>query len=423
MAVLNNKLYFIADRGLGVELYSYDGIHEPALVKDIAPGSESSDPMHLNVFNNKLYFIAHDNFDDQHGDQIWSHDPVTGITKQETFAPCKWTVNSSCNFEELTQYNGKLYFTASIDTVYYRLSVFDPITNKIFLVNESSGSSFTYWQGHLNVLNNKLFFVANTNEYGTELYSYDGVSFPDRLSDIIPGKRSGALYNLHPQFKDQTMCFFKDKVYFIGVDTEVPLNTILCSYNAFDGTSAPVLSANGSYQHLSIITELVVYNNILFFSERDDSGLNYRDRLWKYDGINPPSLVKEIGPESSYPSYFKVWNNSLFFIACNKDGVEAELYKMTDTTIKTLFNQHFVLYPNPVKDICYLDVSLNESGNFAVLVDDMLGRQVYRSGKLNYASGTVTVPIDVSNLSSAVYILRVVDERGRTVYTSKLVKQ
>jgi ELWxxDGT repeat protein len=424
MTVLNNKLYFVADRGLGVELYSYDGIHEPVLVKDIASGLESSDPIYLNVLNNKLYFIAHDNFDDQHGDQIWSHDPVTGITKQETFALCGWTVNSSCDFDELTLFRNRLFFRASTNTG-YQLYAYDAVESRILLVNDTASPDNSDYPSGLCVLDDKLFFSANTSQYGTELYKYNGTTTPERLTDIIPGKRSGVLYNVNYHSRNANKVFFNGEVYFIGVDTQIPLNTILCSYNTLDGTSTPVLSAKGGYQHISIITELVVYNNSLFFSTRDDSSLSNDYELWKYDGINPPSLVKDInpGPESSYPSYFKVWNNSLFFTAYNQNGAEAVLYKMTDTTIKTSFNQYFVLHPNPARNICYLDVSLNEPGSFAVLVDDMLGRQVYRSGKLNYASGTVTVPIDVSNLSSDVYILRVVDERGRTIYTAKLVKQ
>lgn len=421
MAVLNSKLYLTADRGLGTEIYSYDGIHEPVLVKDIAPGYESSEPVHLNIFNSKLFFIAHDNFDDLHGHQIWSHDPATNITKQETFEACDYTVNSSCNFEELTLFNNELFFRAGINNG-YQLYSYDPEISKISLISDTIFPNNSEYPSGLSVLNDELFFSANTIQYGTELYVYDGAGVPKRISDLLPGKRSGVLYNLHPDFKKQDKCFFKDRIYFIGVDTQSVLNTMLCGYNILNGTSAPVLSASGGPQHLSILTELAVYNNTLFFSASDSFNIN--DELWQYDGINPPALVKDInhGSEGSYPSYFKVWNNSLFFTAYSKaKGVE--LYKMTDTSIKTSFNQHFALYPNPSKNICYLDVSLNAPDSFAILLDDILGRQVYYSGRLNFMNGTVTIPIDVATLSSSVYMLRIVDEKGKVVYTAKMVKE
>jgi len=59
-AVLNGIFYFRADDGMhGAELYSSDGTAEGTkLVKDINPGTASSNPFGIIVTADKLYFMA-----------------------------------------------------------------------------------------------------------------------------------------------------------------------------------------------------------------------------------------------------------------------------------------------------------------------------------------------------------------------------
>ena len=61
LTVFNNELYFQANDGTnGYELWKYDGTNAPSMVANINPGSGNSYPYYLTVFNNELYFQADD---------------------------------------------------------------------------------------------------------------------------------------------------------------------------------------------------------------------------------------------------------------------------------------------------------------------------------------------------------------------------
>ena len=98
----------------------------------------------------------------------------------------------------------------------------------------------------------------------------------------------------------------------------------------YDGVNAPSMVADiragsgGSY-----VSYLTVFNNELYFYARDQGTYGYE--LWSYDGINPPSVAADISAGNSYPRYLTVFNNELYFSA--KDGTNGyELWKYTQQT-------------------------------------------------------------------------------------------
>jgi ELWxxDGT repeat protein len=79
-----DTLYFIAKDTSSLELtiWSYHETngakmarHIAQLVYDIANGNSGSSPIHLTVFNNKLYFTADDR--QNYGRELWVHDPLS----------------------------------------------------------------------------------------------------------------------------------------------------------------------------------------------------------------------------------------------------------------------------------------------------------------------------------------------------------
>src|SRR6185503_3834749 len=77
--VMNGVWYFSAAGGTpGFELWRTDGT--PArtfIVKDVCPGSCSSQPRYLTVVGNTLYFVADDGAT---GGELWKSDGTTGGT-------------------------------------------------------------------------------------------------------------------------------------------------------------------------------------------------------------------------------------------------------------------------------------------------------------------------------------------------------
>lgn len=77
--VINNTLYFVADNGVnGAELWKTDGsVVGTALVKDIFPGSETSNINRLFNLGGGLYFTANDGV---HGMELWKSDGTAAGT-------------------------------------------------------------------------------------------------------------------------------------------------------------------------------------------------------------------------------------------------------------------------------------------------------------------------------------------------------
>jgi ELWxxDGT repeat protein len=78
-AQLGTTTFFAADDGAhGVELWKTDGTAAGTImVKDIAPGAQSSRVTALSAFNGKVYFSASDNIN---GDELWCSDGTAAGT-------------------------------------------------------------------------------------------------------------------------------------------------------------------------------------------------------------------------------------------------------------------------------------------------------------------------------------------------------
>ena len=65
------------------------------------------------------------------------------------------------------------------------------------------------------------------------------------------------------------------------------------------------------------------------------------------------------------------------------------------------------LYPNPVKDIAKVSVTLKQSANVTIEVTSLVGQQVMSMNKGNMSAGAQIFNLDVNNLSSGVYFVTV----------------
>lgn len=110
----NGKLYFTAtDEIHGNELWCFDGT-AAAMVADINPTPDpgngdsflmDSTPSDLTVFDGRLHFIANDG---THGRELWSYDGINAPRMVKDLNPGPY----GCQAEELTLFGGTLYFSA-----------------------------------------------------------------------------------------------------------------------------------------------------------------------------------------------------------------------------------------------------------------------------------------------------------------------
>ena len=74
-----------------------------------------------------------------------------------------------------------------------------------------------------------------------------------------------------------------------------------------------------------------------------DNGIQMEHELWKYDGVNPPTMIMDIygGSNGGYPQEFIIFNNKLLFVA-NQPSTGAELWEYDGINVPTMVQDIFV---------------------------------------------------------------------------------
>jgi len=190
----NGKLYFSAcgTPGQGSELWRTNGVGMPTEAARIYPNNGSS-PENFAIYNNQLHFSANDGV---RGHELWRYDstPPGGASLAADIIPG----GPSSNPNNLAVYNGKLYFCATDGTGPgghgYELWSFDGTTATMLpeinpTPNPNNGDDFLMDSRpeNLTVFNGKLYFSANDGIHGRELWCYDGTE-AKMVLDINPGQ-------------------------------------------------------------------------------------------------------------------------------------------------------------------------------------------------------------------------------------------
>ena len=266
------------------------------LVKDIYPGIDndyysytSNHPKHLTEFNNKLYFSADNG---ETGQELWVSDGTTEGTQllKDINPGDEGSDGRGNNNRHFTEVNDKLYFTADDDKNGKELWVTDGTTEGTQLLKDidpSTSDSKGSYPGDLTEFNNKLYFRAGDDETGYELWVSDGTTKGTQLlKDLYPGSSSGfrpSPYNSFPE--DFTE--FNNKLYFTAAD---------------DKNGKELWVTDGTAENTQLLkdiapADLTELNGKLYFSAGDETG----NELWVTDGTTKGTqLVKDIYPGSTY---------------------------------------------------------------------------------------------------------------------------
>lgn len=302
-----------------VELWKSDGTAAgTVLVKDINPGQiNSSSPSGFNIVNGTLYFKANDGVN---GAELWKTDGSTaGTVLVKDINP---GVNSGFEYASSNSYNNiafnvvwqqgnTFYFVANnystvagADTNNIELWKSDGTTSgTVMLKDINPGNAFSSSPNYFNVVNNTLYFSARDAANGIELWKTDGSTVGTVLvKDINPGAKSGFEYANN--FGFVSLPFIPvwqqgSTFYFIANDNTSAGGTSTHNIELWksDGTAAGTVmvkdiytgAANGSFP-----SYFNVINNTLFFEAKDATN---GTELWKSDGTASGTvLVKDINP-------------------------------------------------------------------------------------------------------------------------------
>ncbi len=251
---------------------------------------------------------------------------------------------TSSNLVWLTSVNETLFFVADDEIHGVELWKSDGTATGTVLVKDIRPGSYGYFPyssfpEELTAVNGTLFFRANDGIHGIELWKSDGTEAGTLLvKDIRPGSSYGYPVGSNPGqlTKVQGTLFFtaNDGVH----------GTELWKSDGTPEGTVPIKDINatisGSYANGSFPSYLTAVNGVLFFAA--DDGVHGVE-LWKSDGTPEGTLlVKDINstvdagvPGSSAPTELTNVNGLLFFVA--SDGSNGfELWKSDGTPEGTL---------------------------------------------------------------------------------------
>lgn len=261
LKVLLANLYFSADNGTnGVELYSYNGVDTPQMVYDIYSGPSSGNPEYITPFGNKIVFSA---LNSAYGNELWYY-TATGDPLCIDFSPN--TLNS--NPENFTEFNGRLYYSAVKNGSDVELYEYNGATDKAGIIKFSINPLGDSNLSNFKVFNSKLYFSATDGINGIELWCYDGINAPYMVSNI------NASGDSNPQFLTvYRVNSDKEALFFSATDGDKG-SELWC----YDGINPPFRVTDINSSGDSNPQFLTVYNETLYFSATD--GINGME-LWK----------------------------------------------------------------------------------------------------------------------------------------------
>ena len=380
-AVAGDQLFFSADNGEnGRELWVSDGTTEGTkLVKDINPGItdsyfppfeprvDSSIPQELTAVGDLIYFTADDG---ENGRELWVSDGTTEGTKlvkdiNPGFDDSEYIyakIGKSRRLEnprplssylyDLTEFNGKLYFSAEDSINGRELWVSDGTESGTKLVkdieptiNEYGDPNGSFANGFIE-FQDRLFFSSSNSEQGDELWVTDGTAEGTQLfKDINPGTPPDSFGSVRLDSSPRNFAVLGDLLLFIAEDGSVGRELWVS-----DGTSEGTKlvkdiepNVNTSYDGESVFPEssypyeFTEFDDRLYFTA--DTNETGRE-LWVTDGTTEGTqLVEDLYPgfnesyassfpNSSRPDFLTVVGNELFFAADNGE-TGTELFKLT----------------------------------------------------------------------------------------------
>jgi len=169
-------------------------------------------------------------------------------------------------------------------------------------------------------------------------------------------------------------------------------------------------------QNLTFFCYLKIIYDFYFFNTNDSSvgkELHYIDPV-TYEIVNVYDILP--GSTSSQVQDFLVYEDDLYFQAYH-DGLGRQLWKMDNSDVFTSVNAintlaQINLSPNPVSNVLTLNT------------DHQCPEQLHLStlDGLTVLKRNYTNSLDMSNLSSGVYLLSILDQEGNLIASERVVK-
>lgn len=414
---IGNSVYFGAkNTTTGVELWKTDGTQAGTVqVKDINPGPDDSNPGELyDIGNGISLFMA---TTAGQGRELWKTDGTsegTVLVKDIEPGPSS---SIGYDYSDGAVMAGIFYFRAANGSQGNELWRSDGTDAGTYIVKDLNPGAPHSAPFSFVTMNNSVYFAAFTPFKGVELWKTDGTGAGTvMVKDISVGSSSS---------------FFEDTESFKNIFTVVNGKLYFKAYTfaagmelwASDGTAAGTILTKDIYAgpNGSFANDLGSSSGLFLFAAYNPSfGLE----LWRSNGtVSGTRLVQDIytGDEGSILSKGTVLNNKFIFGGRNNfNGYEVLAYTLPAAPVAmnaisdraeeeaqqasaAAQSQIFKVYPNPAKEVAYLEFFEKTAGETHVSIMDISGKMVSQQT----VSDADNVEINVTDLPVGVYLVNV----------------
>ncbi len=339
LTTLNNKLFFTAfDSSFGWELWTSDGTtNGTKMLVDLYPGPISGV---CNVYHNQrlsnfdapfakangnIYFYG---CDGPSGIELWKSDGTvagTKMIKDINLFPNKGMADTPNLRNMVVTSNGNIFFHATDSTYGDEFWVSDGTETGTKMIKDITPGKYGIGQGYEKyvVYNDKVLF-----NYSGVLYITDGTEQNTQILDS----------NLKILSGDYVV--YNSKIYFYG-------NTLTSGRSLFESDGTPT----GTKQVFEVYDDnitpgnkrinLVIHNNLLFFTGRSTGFSSQISGLWSSDGTT--SGTRLVDTTFELPQNMITINNKLYYRIYNKVDSTIDVWQSDGTSVGTKKVNHSFL--------------------------------------------------------------------------------
>lgn len=344
------------------------------------------------------------NFDYTNGYGLWQTDGTSAGTKMVPLP-------ANSNPQNFYAFNGKLYFAAydaSYNTVLWSA---DPNVNGATIVSTVNVASWVPFAQ----ANGKLFFQGITPEAGGELWATNGTGKGTKLvNDIYPGYNGSNPYNLTGT---GSLLFFE------ATDIEHG-NELWKSDGTAKGTQlvkdvTPGIDGTYPYFLTNAIGRLFFVNNDVLWTSDGSSGGTVPVADRSLQDVSKIGVLTAFDDKMAFVGFSDAYGMEIWVGDVNSCGQRDENRLVSTPIISKEIIGSTSVYPNPASNTLNLRIGASLTGKLALVITDISGQPLIV--KRDLQAGTIS-QIDISNLPSGNYFLKIISTKSEENVVQKFVK-
>lgn len=389
---IKNKMYFAGSTDSN-QIYVWDGtLLEKAPIKNQRYAGS------FITANNKLYHTFPIANDSEY--KTYEYDPATGINRLFCDSPI---ING-------LYFKGKFIYGTRDSVHGAEFHFYEPATNTYGLLADIFPGKGDSYPGMAMIAADKMFFTAFSDTNTKNLFIYDGVQAPVKLTDFTRYINSP---NTHGGITD--VVYDNNVNLYLHVNNSPPYGNMLYKYDIDKAELTYIDTINYA------LGSMCIYNNGIFFTSIDNSPNPFTTHLFKYN-LATHQRTQIPDPDTAHSFHadqMKVFEGALYLTGHAQRYWGTQLYRYYEEPPYTLDAS---IYPNPATTEAYVKLGTDTTQAFILTMYDAMGREVMWQNLGTFKKGEHTVTLPLQHLAAGIYICTLRGSNRGIVLRQKLSK-